>query len=1007
MTSRAFAEIAGRWFIRLAPFCGIAAMAAVLFPFMAGAQVAGRQLLHGHVPAAIARFQLQPVSRLPATNRLNLAIGLPLRNEAALDKLLSEIYDPSSTNYHRYLTSEEFAARFGPTEQDYQSLANFARSNGLTVTATYPNRTLLDVSGNTATVEKVFHVKMNVYRHPTEPRLFFAPDAEPSVDLSLPILRVSGLDDFSLPRPASLKKNSLNNRPAGVAAASGSGSGGTFLGNDLRAAYAPGVMLNGAGQAVALVEFDGYNTSDVLSYESLAGLPNATLTNILIDGFSGAAGSNNGEVALDIDMAISMATNLSRVIVYEAQSSSADVLNSMAVDNLAKQISCSWIIGDNASFDTSFKQMAVQGQTFFQASGDYGAYYSGISQWADDTNITLVGGTTLSTTGAGGAWSSETVWNEYSTGTGTLGSGGGTNFNGVPIPSWQSGISMTANQGSTALRNVPDVALTADNIFLIADGGIHYTVYGTSAAAPLWAGFCALVNQQATNMLKPPVGFLNPAIYAIGKGANYAADFHDITTGNNTNANVGNKYFAVPGYDLCTGWGTPAGQNLINTLVPPDSLVILPVTGFAATGPAGGLFSPSSQIFFLTNSGTSALTWSLVNTSAWLNASTTGGTLAAGGTNGVTISLTSTANGLAIGTYAATVKLTNWNTHVVQGLQFTLQALQPLTVTPATGFTATGPVAGPFSPSSSSFQLTNIGGSPLTWSLVNTSAWLAVSSGGTLAANAATTAAVSLNSIATNLVTGIYAANVWFTNQTGGGALGRQFTLLVNEPLVLNGGFETGDFTDWTLNGDTVIDGEPINAVATHDGSVYPHSGSYLAELGEPNVLAYLSQNAPTLAGQSYLLSLWLNSPTIPGGNTPNEFSVSWNGTTLFDQANIPPITGWTNLQFIVTATGANTVLQIGGRDDRSYLCLDDVSLTPIPAAAFKSATVVKTNNNLKFAWSALTGLVYQVQFQTNLLQTNWTVLKSITATNTSVTFVDTNPITAFPQKFYRLLLLP
>jgi subtilase family serine protease len=1004
MTSRAFAEIAGRWFIRRIPLCGVAAMAAGLFSFTVDAQVAGRQLLHGHVPAAIARFQLQPVNHLPATNWLNLAIGLPLRNEAALDKLLSEIYDTASTNYHRYLTPEQFAARFGPTEQDYQSLANFARSNGLTVTATYPSRTLLDVSGNAATVEKVFHVKMNVYRHPTENRLFFAPDAEPSVDLNVPILRISGLDDFSLPHPAGLKKNSLNNSPAGVAAASGSGSGGTFMGNDFRAAYAPGVMLNGAGQAVALLELDGYNTSDIVSYESLAGLPNATLTNILIDGYSGAAGSYNGEVALDIDMAISMATNLSEVIVYEAPLTTTGIehiLQLMASNNVAKQISSSWIFSDDPVNDISYKQMAAQGQTFFQASGDDGAYYSGIPQSADDTNVTLVGGTTLSTSGAGGAWSSETVWNEYGTGTGTLGSGGGTNLNGVLIPSWQSGISMTANLGSATLRNVPDVALTADNIFLVADGGIHYTVYGTSAAAPLWAGFCALVNQQATNTLKPPVGFLNPAIYAIGKGVNYAADFHDITTGNNTNANVGSKYFAVSGYDLCTGWGTPTGQNLINTLVPPDSLVISPVTGFAATGPAGGLFSPSSQIFFLTNSGASALTWSLVNTSAWLNASNTGGTLAAGGTNSVTISLTTTANSLAIGTYAAIVKLTNWNTHVVQGLPFTLQALQPLAVTPAVGFTATGPVAGPFSPNSSSFQLTNTGSSPLTWSLVNTSAWLTVSSGGTLAANAATTATVSLSSTATNLVTGIYAANVWFTNQTGGGALGRQFTLLVNEPLVLNGGFETGDFTDWTLIGDS----SPDNFVANSSSrtGIAPHSGSYFAALGNSGSLGYLSQTLPTAANQSYLLSLWLDDAN---GLTPNEFNVSWNGNTITDLVNMSQF-GWTNLQFVVTATSNSTVLQFGERDDSSYLGLDDVSLTPIPAAAFKPATVVKTNNNLKFAWSALTGLVYQVQFQTNLLQTNWTVLKSITATNTPVTFVDTNPITAFPQKFYRLLLLP
>ena len=229
----------------------------------------------------------------------------------------------------------------------------------------------------------------------------------------------------------------------------------------------------------------------------------------------------------------------------------------------------------------------------------------------------------------------------------------------------------------------------------------------------------------------------------------------------------------------------------------------------------------------------------------------------------------------------------------------------------------------------------------------------------------------------------------------------------MSQPLIQNGGFETGDFTGWTLNGDSEIDGDPINYVTASAGYVTPHSGSYFAALGEPSVLAYLSQTAPTLAGQSYLLSLWFNSPTVPGGNLPNEFSVSWNGNTLFNQTNVPPISGWTNLQFIVTATGTNTVLQIGGRDDRSYLGLDDVSLTLIPAAVFQPTTVTKTNNNLKFAWTALTGLVYQVQFKTNLLQTNWAVLKSVAATNTATTFVDTNPITGFPQKFYRLQLLP
>src|SRR5208283_60155 len=101
------------------------------------------------------------------------------------------------------------------------------------------------------------------------------------------------------------------------------------------------------------------------------------------------------------------------------------------------------------------------------------------------------------------------------------------------IPGWQAGVNMTANQGSTTKRNTPDVALTADNVYVRADGS-DYNVGGTSCAAPLWAGFTALVNQQAATSGKPTVGFINPAVDAIGSGVNYPSAFHDITTGNNT-----------------------------------------------------------------------------------------------------------------------------------------------------------------------------------------------------------------------------------------------------------------------------------------------------------------------------------------------------------------------------------------------------------------------------------------------------------------------------------------
>jgi hypothetical protein len=134
------------------------------------------------------------------------------------------------------------------------------------------------------------------------------------------------------------------------------------------------------------------------------------------------------------------------------------------------------------------------------------------------------------------------------------------------IPVWQQGLDMSQNQGSTAWRNIPDVAMVADRIWIIASNGNQYPISGTSASAPLWAGFMALANQQRTASGQPPVGFANPMLYELARGPEYSALFHDVTHGNNTNLSVSNQFFAQAGYDLCTGWGTPNGSNLINAL---------------------------------------------------------------------------------------------------------------------------------------------------------------------------------------------------------------------------------------------------------------------------------------------------------------------------------------------------------------------------------------------------------------------------------------------------------
>ncbi len=172
---------------------------------------------------------------------------------------------------------------------------------------------------------------------------------------------------------------------------------------------------------------------------------------------------------------------------------------------------------------------------------------------------------------------------------------------------------MANNMGSTAFRNLPDVALTADNIFIVADDGQGESEGGTSAASPLWAAFTALVNQQGISKSgRPPVGFLNPAIYGIGKGPEYTLAFHDIIKGNNTNLVVSNAFFATTGYDLCTGWGTPNGSALINLLAPLTRQPVLTVLSNSISGGNGdGIidFDECNQLTVtLTNSGSTDAT---------------------------------------------------------------------------------------------------------------------------------------------------------------------------------------------------------------------------------------------------------------------------------------------------------------------------------------------------------------------------------------------------------------
>lgn len=260
------------------------------------------QVLHNHVRPVVTSGQAPSVGRLSHAKRMNLAILLPLRNQAELANLLSRLYDPSSPDYHHFLTVAQFTENFGPTEQDYQAVVNFAKANGFKVTDTPSNRLLVDVNGTVAQIEKAFHVNMLVFQHPTESRTFYSPDREPSLELSLPVSHIAGLNDYSIPRPK------LKRAAAGQAMQSnvGSGPGGEYLGSDMRAAYYGGTALTGSGQAVGLLEFDGYNMSDVTG--TFAGQSyTVPINNVLIDGASAGSDGNDGEQVLDIVQAIAMA----------------------------------------------------------------------------------------------------------------------------------------------------------------------------------------------------------------------------------------------------------------------------------------------------------------------------------------------------------------------------------------------------------------------------------------------------------------------------------------------------------------------------------------------------------------------------------------------------------------------------------------------------------------------------------------------------------------------------
>jgi len=527
-----------------------------------------------HVRTVTLNGQAKPVGHLPAMQNLQLDVVLPLRDQFGLDHFLAELSDPASPVYRHFLTPAEFTARFGPTQHDYDAVVRYVKERGMTVVGGSRGGMEVQVQGPVSAIEAAFHIDLLTYQHPTENRVFYAPDREPTVDLPFALWHISGLDNYSIPHPRYVKRNNfakahgIDPKDLVTHATTGSGPDASFLGSDMRAAYYGETALTGAGQNLGLLEFLGTDLADLDTYYQNIGQTNMVpITLYSTDGtsvqcvFSHAGGyCDDTEQTIDMTQALGMAPGLNSLVMYIGSSDTAIISSMTTYDPLPTAISCSWgwLPADETTLDPYFEKMAAQGQNFFVASGDDSTWGPGgdAEAWpADDANIISVGGTDLETASAGGPWKAETAW---------MYSGGGISPDLIPIPSWQQlrGVINKNNRGSKKYRNGPDVSANANFTFYVCADQTACTANlygGTSFASPMWAGYVALANEQLANNGDPTLGFINPDLYQFGISSSYDDEFHDITVGKS------GRFFPVVGYDLVSGWGSP-NHRLISAL---------------------------------------------------------------------------------------------------------------------------------------------------------------------------------------------------------------------------------------------------------------------------------------------------------------------------------------------------------------------------------------------------------------------------------------------------------
>jgi hypothetical protein len=493
------------------------------------------------------RRQIPGATRIrPADSNETVSVSLRIRRrpdgapQSDIDQMLR-------TPYHarKHLSREEFAGRFGAAQQDLDQVANFARSQGLTVVETsIPRRTVV-LSGTAAQISRAFAVDLNYYH--TGAATYRGYEGQVSIPENLAdiVESVHGLDNRQVVRP--------------MMRAAVTGQATTPLTPPQVAKLYNFPANSAAGQTIGILEFGGgYQMSDVRSYfQNTLKMPVPNITAVSVDGATNSpGGSADLEVILDIDVAASVAPG-AKIAVYFAPNSDQgfiDAVTTAVTDTVNKPsvISISWAGPESAwgsaitAVSKALEEAVPAGVTIFVSSGDNGSGNPAeVNYPPSDPTVTGCGGVTIEN--VSGASFSQVAWG---------GSGGGIS-NAFPLQAWQTWahVPPSVNPVGHVGRGVPDIAGNADpasGYMLILNGASTGPIGGTSAVAPLYAGLVAVLNAA----LDEPLGCLNQSLYAFGGSGVYV----DVTTGNN------GLYSAGPGWDACTGLGSIVGTAMATAL---------------------------------------------------------------------------------------------------------------------------------------------------------------------------------------------------------------------------------------------------------------------------------------------------------------------------------------------------------------------------------------------------------------------------------------------------------